>query len=62
MDGTNSTQRMKMVKDVRECEMVRDRNALPNAKTNGLTSPSDREIETPTVLMAARLGVLSVWD
>jgi hypothetical protein len=29
--------------------MVRDRNVLPNDNINGLTPPSDREIETPTL-------------
>jgi hypothetical protein len=36
-----------MVKDVRECEMVRDRNVLANATNNRLTSPSDHGVETP---------------
>ena len=49
MDRTNGTKRIQMVKDMRECEMVRDRNALPNGNINGLTPPSDREIETPTL-------------
>ena len=26
-----------MLKDMRECEMVRDRNALPNANINGVS-------------------------
>ena len=38
-----------MVKDVRECEMVHDRKALPNANNNGLTSPFDHGVKTPTL-------------
>jgi hypothetical protein len=38
-----------MVKDVRECEMVRDRRVLPNDNNNGLAPPSDHGVETPTL-------------
>ena len=36
-----------MVKDVRECEMVGARKALPNANNNGLTSPPDHGSKLP---------------